>query len=114
MNDEENKVILKLEEYIKLLDKLKETEIKLNNQNVNYEIMCLYLKEQVKNDEEYHIKNIVNEKDFNIKDILTKKLKNYHYENIANDFIKVGITFDLIEKLVDEIIEEYKNRKEEK
>lgn len=42
------------------------------------------------------------------------KLKNYHYENLFNEFIKVGITFDLIEKLTDEIIIEYSLNKENK
>ena len=111
MNNE-NKVILDLETYINMLDEIKELKRKANNYEVNYETMCKYLKENVKNSEDYHFRQIVLEKDFDLKSTLNQKLKNYHYETIANDFIKVGITFDLIEKLTDEVIKEYKEKKE--
>lgn len=109
----ENKVVLKLEEYIRLLDEFKENKIKLENKSVNYDIMCRNLKEQVKSSENYHIKEILSENKINLNNTLNIKLKNYHYENIANDFIKIGITFDLVEKLTDEIIKEYKESKGE-
>ena len=51
MNNE-NKVILDLETYINMLDVIKELKQKANNYEVNYETMCKYLKEKVKNSEE--------------------------------------------------------------
>lgn len=110
MNDE-NKVVLKLEEYIRLLDELKENKLRLENQNVNYDIMCSNLKEEVKRSENYHIKQILSENKINLDNTLNIKLKNYNYESIANCFIKIGITFDLVEKLTDEVIKEYKESK---
>lgn len=112
MNNE-NKVILDLETYINMLDEIKELKQKVNNYEVNYETMCKYLKEKVKNSEDYHFRQLVLEKDFDLKSTLNQKLKNYRYETIANEFIKVGITFDLIEKLTDELIKEYIELKKE-
>lgn len=111
MNDE-NKVVLKLEEYIRLLDELKENKIRLESKSVNYDVMCNNLKEEVKSSENYNIRQILNENEINLDNTLNIKLKNYHYENIANHFIKIGITFDLVEKLTDEVIKEYKENKE--
>lgn len=112
MNDE-NKVVLKLEEYIRLLDELKENKLRLESQNVNYDIMCSNLKEEVKSSENYSIKQFLSGNEINLDNNLNIKLKNYYYENIANAFIKIGITFDLVEKLTDEVIKEYKESKGE-
>lgn len=108
-----NRVVLDLETYINMLDVIKESKQKANNYEVNYETMCKYLKEIVRNGEDYHLRQIVLEKDFNLESTLNQKLKNYHYETIANQFIKVGITFDLVEKLTDELIKEYIKLKKE-
>lgn len=107
MNIEENKVVLKLEDYIKMLDDLKEYKRIAENISTNYDRMCNYLKEEVIANSNYDITNVIKEK-VKIEDSLNIKLKNYHYNNLANEFIKVGITFDLIEKLVDSIIIEKK------
>lgn len=108
---EENKVVLKLEDYIKMLDEIKEYKKQVENMNNNYYSMCNYLKEQVISNNDYHLKNTISDK-LKVEDTLNMKLKNYHYENLFNEFIKVGITFDLIEKLTDEIITEYSLNKE--
>ena len=110
---EENKVVLKLEDYIKMLDEIKEYKKVAENVSYNYDRMCNYLKEQVSSNENYHIENVIKDK-LNLDEPLNIKLKNYHYENLANEFIKVGITFDLIEKLVDSVIREYQMKKENK
>lgn len=110
---EENKVVLKLEDYIKMLDEIKEYKKVAENVSYNYDRMCNYLKEQVSSNENYHITNVIRDK-LNLDEPLNVKLKNYHYENLTNEFIKVGITFDLIEKLVDSVIREYQIKKEEK
>lgn len=109
---EENKVILKLEDYIKMLDKIKECENQVKNINCNYDRMCNYLKEEVSSNGNYHIKNVISDK-LNLDETLNMKLKNYHYENLANEFIKSGITLDLVEKLTDEIIKEFKEKEKE-
>ena len=108
---EENKVVLKLEDYIKMLDKIKECENQVKNISCNYDRMCNYLKEELSSNNDYYIKNIISDK-LNLDEPLNIKLKNYHYEKLANEFIKVGITFDLIEKIVDSIIREYQMKKE--
>ena len=110
--NEDNKVVLKLEEYINLLDELKDTKIRLESKSVNYDVMCNNLKEEVKSSENYHIREILKENKINLNNTLNIKLKNYYYENIANYFIKVGITFDLVEKLTDEVIKECKEKEE--
>lgn len=110
---EENKVVLKLEDYIKMLDEIKEYKKQAKNLNCNYDSMCNYLKEQVSSNNNYHLKNAIIDK-VKVEDTLNIKLKNYHYENLFNEFIKVGITFDLIEKLTDGIIIEYSLDKENK
>lgn len=109
---EENKVVLKLEDYIKMLDKIKEYENQAKNINSNYDRMCNYLKEEVSSSGNYHIRNVISDK-LNLDETLNMKLKNYHYEQLASEFIKVGITYDLIEKLVDGVIREYQMKKEE-
>lgn len=110
---EENKVVLKLEDYIKMLDRIKECENQDKSISYNYSAMCNYLKEEVSSSNNYyHIENVVKDK-LNLDEALNKKLRNYHYEQLANEFIKVGITFDLIEKLVDSVIREYQMNKEE-
>ena len=109
---EENKVVLKLEDYIKMLDEIKEYKKQAENLNNNFDSMCNYLKEQVSSSNAYHLKNVIDDK-LKVEDTLNMKLKNYHYENLFNEFIKVGITFDLIEKLTDNIIIEYQLNKEE-
>lgn len=110
---EENKVVLKLEDYIKMLDEIKECKRHLENLNYNYDRMCNYLKEQVTSSDNYHLKNLISD-NVKVEDTLNVKLKNYHYENLFNSFIKVGITFDLIEKLIDDLITEYSLDKENK
>lgn len=110
---EENKVVLKLEDYIKMLDEIKEYKKQVENLNNNFDSMCNYLKEQVSSSNDYHLKNVISDK-LKVEDTLNIKLKNYHYENVFNEFIKVGITFDLIEKLVDDIIIRYSLDKEKK
>lgn len=110
---EENKVVLKLEDYIKMLDEIKEYKKQVKNINYNFDSMCNYLKEQVSSNNDYHLKNVISDK-VKVEDTLNIKLKNYHYENVFNEFIKVGITFDLIEKLTDDIIIEYSLDKENK
>lgn len=110
---EENKVVLKLEDYIKMLDEIKEYKKQVENLNNNFDSMCNYLKEQVSSSNDYHLKNVISDK-LKVEDTLNIKLKNYHYENVFNEFIKVGITFDLIEKLVDDIIIRYSLDRENK
>lgn len=112
--NEENKVVLKLEDYIEMLDSIKETKLKLENKNVNFDIMCSNLKENVKSNSNYHLRQILSDNEINLDDTLNIKLKNYHYENIANEFIKIGITFDLVEKLTDEVIKEYEESEKSK
>ena len=109
----DNQVVLKLEDYIKMLDEIKEYKRQVESINTNYDRMCNYLKEKVKDSQDYHLKNIISDK-LKIDDSLNIKLKNYHYENLFNEFIKTGITFDLIEKLVDGIIIDYQLEKENK
>lgn len=108
---EENKVVLKLEDYIKMLDRIKECENQDKSICFNYSAMCDYLREEVSSNNDYHIKNVISDK-LNLDETLNMKLKNYHYEQLANEFIKVGITFDLIEQLVDSIIRKYQMKKE--
>ena len=109
----DNQVVLKLEDYIKMLDEIKEYKRQVESINTNYDRICNYLKEKVKGNQDYHLKNIISDK-LKIDDSLNIKLKNYHYENLFNEFFKTGITFDLIEKLVDGIIIEYQLEKENK
>lgn len=100
---EENKVVLKLEDYIKMLDEIKEYKRVAENVSSNYDKMCNCLKERVVENNDYDIRNVITDK-VKIDDTLNVKLQNYHYNNLVNEFIKVGITFDLIEKIVDSII----------
>lgn len=110
---EENKVVLKLDDYIKMLDEIKEYKKIAENVSSNYDKMCNYLKEQVIANNDYDIRNVITDK-VKIDDTLNVKLKNYHYNNLVNEFIKVGISFDLIEKLVDSILREKQLVKENK
>lgn len=110
---EENKVVLKLDDYIKMLDEIKEYKKIAENVSGNYDKMCNYLKEQVIANNDYDIRNVITDK-VKIDDTLNVKLKNYHYNNLVNEFIKVGISFDLIEKLVDSILREKQLVKENK
>lgn len=99
---EENKVVLKLKEYIDLIEKVKELEQKLEYKDKNYVSMLNYVKDIVRGDENYHIKNF----DGNIEDTMTNKIKNYNYKNIADSFMSKGITFDLAIELTDELLKE--------
>lgn len=56
---EENKVVLKLKEYIDLIEKIKELEQKLEYKDKNYVGMLNYVKDTVRNGEDYHIKNLM-------------------------------------------------------
>lgn len=100
---EENKVVLKLEDYIKMLDEIKEYKRIAENVSSNYDKMCNYLKEEVISHNEYDIRNVIKD-NVNLNDTLNVKLKNYHYNNLANELIKTGISFDLVEKIIDNII----------
>jgi len=99
---EENKVVLKLKEYIDLIEKVKELEQKLEYKDKNYVGMLNYVKDNVRGDANYHIKNF----DGNIEDTMTNKIKNYNYKNIADSFMSKGITFDLAIELTDELLKE--------
>jgi hypothetical protein len=99
---EENIVVLKLKEYIDLIEKIKELEQKLEYKDKNYVGMLNYVKDTVRVDATYHIKNF----DGNIEDTMTNKIKNYNYKNIADSFMSKGITFDLAIELTDELINE--------
>lgn len=99
---EENKVVLKLKEYIDLIEKIKELEQKLEYKDKNYVGMLNYVKDTVRNGEDYHIKNF----DGNIKDTMTNKIKNYNYKNIVDSFLSKGIIFDLAIELTDELLKE--------
>lgn len=102
---ENNKVVLELNEYIKMLNEINDYKKQTENISFNYDTMCNYIKEEITERSKYHIDNVIKEK-LNLDERFNKKLKNYNYENIANEFIKVGITFDLVEKLTDSIIRE--------
>lgn len=108
---EENKVILKLDEYIKLIRENEILKEKLEHKENNYIAFLQYAKQIAKDGADYHLKNI--EKNFNLEDILVKKLNNYHYKNIADEFIKMGITYDLIEQLTDELLKEREGKSDE-
>lgn len=99
---EENKVVLKLKEYIDLIEKIKELEQKLEYKDKNYVGMLNYVKDTARSDENFHIKNF----DGNIEDTMTNKIKNYNYKNIVDSFLSKGIIFDLAIELTDELINE--------
>lgn len=99
---EENKVVLKLKEYIDLIEKIKELEQKLEYKDKNYVGMLNYVKDTVRSSEDYHIRNYGG----NIEDTMTTKIKDYDYKNIADSFMSKGITFDLAIELTDELIKE--------
>lgn len=99
---EENKVVLKLEDYIDLIETIKEFKQKLEYKDKNYVGMLNYVKDTVRSSEDYHIRNYGG----NIEDIMTNKIKNYNYKNIADSFMSKGITFDLAIELTDELIKE--------
>lgn len=99
---EENKVVLKLKEYIDLIEKIKELEQKLEYKDKNYVGMLNYVKDTVRNGEDYHIKKF----DGNIEDTMTNKIKNYSYKNIMDSFLSKGIIFDLAIELTDELLKE--------
>lgn len=99
---EENKVVLKLKEYIDLIEKVKELEQKLEYKDKNYVGMLNYVKDTVRNGEDYHIKKF----DGNIENTMTNKIKNYNYKNIVDSFLSKGIIFDLAIELTDELLKE--------
>lgn len=101
---EENKVVLKLGEYIDLIKENESLKHKLENKERNYTVLCKYAKAEVRSTASYHLRILG--KDFNLEDIFIDKLQDYHYKNIADEFIKIGITYDLIEKLTDELVKE--------
>jgi len=111
MNNE-NKVVLDLESYIDMLNDIREYKRQAENISFNYDKMCNYLKEQVSSNNNYHIEGIITDK-LSIKNTINMKLKNYHYESLFNELIKTGITFDLIEKIVDSMIIEHQQVKKE-
>lgn len=108
---EENKVVLKLEEYINLIKENEALKIALENKENNYIALCKYAKEQVKSSANYHLRNL--EKDFDLGNKLISKLKDYNYKNIVDDFIITGIGYDLIEQLTDELIIESREKTDE-
>lgn len=99
---EENKVVLKLKEYIDLIETIKVFKQKLEYKDKNYVGMLNYVKDTVRNDEVYHIRNF----DGKIEDTMVNKIKDYNYKNIADSFMSKGITFDLAIELTDELINE--------
>lgn len=105
---EENKVILKLENYIDLIETIKELNKKLEYKDRNYVGMINYLKDTVRKQEDYQIKNF----NGNINDSISKKVQDYHYKNILDGFLSKGLTFDLAAELADELIEEGKMNNE--
>lgn len=109
----ENKVTMELNDYIDMIDKINSYKRIIENMDFNYDSMCAYIKEEIGESNKYHIENVIKDK-LNLDERLNKKLKNYHYGNIANDFIKTGITFELVEKLTDSVIIEHLLDKENK
>lgn len=105
---EENKVVLKLENYIDLIGRIKELNQKLEYKDRNYVGMINYLKDTVRKQEDYQIKNF----NGNINDSISKKVQDYHYKNIVDGFLSKGLTFDLAAELTDELIEEGKMNNE--
>lgn len=67
-------------------------------------LVCLtnYVKDTVRNGEDYHIKNF----DGNIEDTMTNKIKNYNYKNFVDSFISKGIIFDSAIELTNELLKE--------
>lgn len=107
-----NIVSITLDDYNNLIkekyeneSKIKILEERLDNININFDHYAKYIRENMESDNKYHIDHIKNDSDFSLADSLNKKLKNYHYENIFNQYVKVGVTFDEIEKNIDTIIE---------
>lgn len=99
---EENKVILKLQEYIDLIKKVDNLKYKLEEKDKNYLGMINYIRSEVKEEESYSIKNF----DGNLNEF-RDKIMNYHYRGILNNFLEKGITFDLATQLTDDIIKAY-------
>jgi hypothetical protein len=102
--DKEYNVLMD-ERYIKLedlIEKIKELEQKLEYKDKNYVGMLNYVKDTVRNGEDYHIKNF----DGNIEDTMTNKIKNYNYKNIVDSFISKGIIFDSAIELTNELLKE--------
>jgi hypothetical protein len=98
---EENKVILKLEDYIKLLDNYRECKNALNDLNDNCQAMIEYIKKDIKKYNDYSIKKI--RKEVNNMDKLHIKLNNSYYEDIFKKFADIGLSLKLCEAIVDEI-----------
>ena len=99
---EENKVVLKLQEYINLIKEVENLKHKLEEKNKNYSGMINHIKCEVKKDENYSIRNF----DGNLEDSFEDKITNYYYKEILNNFLEKGITFDLALQLTNEIIKE--------
>ncbi len=99
---EENKIVLKLEDYIDLIETIKEYKQKLEYKDKNYVGMLNYVKDTVRNNEEYHIRKFGGK----IEDTMVNKITNYNYKNIVDSFLSKGITFDLAIELTDELINE--------
>ncbi len=98
---EENKVILKLEDYIKLLDNYRECKNALNDLNDNCQAMIEYIKKDIKKYNDYSIKQI--RKEVNNMDKLHIKLNNIYYEEIFKKFADIGLSLKFCEAIVDEI-----------
>lgn len=97
---EENKVILKLQEYIDLIKKVDNLKYRLEEKDKNYLGMIDYIKSVVKSEEDYSIRNF----DGNLENSIASKVTNYYYKEILNSFLEKGITFDLAIQLTDDII----------
>ena len=106
---EENKVVMKLQEYIELIKELDSLKKKLEDKDKNYIGMINYIKNEIKDSENYHIINF----EKNIDEKFVNKINDYHYKNILDEFIAKGITFDTALQLTDELIIEYRLEKGE-
>lgn len=100
---EENKVTLKLQEYIDLIKKVENLKHKLEEKDRNYLGMINYIKNVVKSEENYSIKNF----DGNLENSIGDKIANYYYKEILNNFLEKGTTFDLAIQLTDDTIKAY-------
>lgn len=105
---EENKVVLKLEEYMDLIKEVQYIETQLEEKDKNYICMISYIKNEVKKEQQYHIKNC----DIKPESKFTDKISDYHYKNLVDSFLEKGITFDLAMELTDNIIQEYQKDQE--
>lgn len=104
---EKNRVVLKLVEYMNLIKEIEKLKVKANDIDYNFNQLIRYIKDNIGNNENYHLKNIIQDKDFNVENSITKKLNNYHYRELFDMVCKYGITIDLVQQIIDEMINEY-------